>query len=82
MQVNKIDVKSLEEIEQVNVERNETKLNGNSISSGCFYYYSVERTLLKKLPQPYNNCYKDVSLFSFNRIIGLYLWFCYGFCIC
>jgi len=47
--------------------------NGNSISSGCFYYYSVERNFVKKLPQPYNNCYKDVSLFSFNKTIINYI---------
>jgi hypothetical protein len=48
---------------------------GNAISSGCiyYYYYSVERTHVQKLPQPHNNCFKDVSLFSLNKTIINYI---------
>jgi len=39
------------------------------ISAGCSYFYEIDKTLNVKLPQPYNDCLKDVSQFSFNKTI-------------
>ncbi len=42
---------------------------GDSISAGCFNYFLVKRTFDEKLAQPYNQCYKNVSLFSLNKTL-------------
>jgi hypothetical protein len=50
-----------------------TFLFGSKISSSCIYNYRVDRVFVQKLPKPYNNCYKDVSLFPLNKTIINYI---------
>jgi hypothetical protein len=47
--------------------------NGYYISSGCYYYFSVKKTIAKKLPAPYNDCFDDVSLFPLNKTLINYI---------
>jgi len=42
--------------------------DGDYTSSGSYYYYSVEKTLVQKLPQPYNDYYQDLTQFTLNRV--------------
>ncbi len=42
---------------------------GYVISAGCRNYFDVERKIVKKLENPYNNCYKNVSESLFDKTI-------------
>jgi hypothetical protein len=42
---------------------------GYCISAGATNYFSVKRNMVKKLENPYNDCYKNVSQTSFNKTI-------------
>jgi len=47
--------------------------NAHYISAGNVNYFKLKRTIDVKLETPYNNCYKNVSLFPFNQTIINYI---------
>ncbi len=45
----------------------------DTISAGTSYFFAMDRTLNVKLPQPYNNCFKDISQFPLNKTLIDYM---------
>jgi hypothetical protein len=46
---------------------------GFSVSAGTYNYFILNRNLIQRLEQPYNDCYKNLSQFKLNKTIINYM---------
>ena len=46
---------------------------GYRVSAGTYNYFILNRNSIQRLEQPYNNCYKNISQFRFNKTIINYM---------